>query len=55
MLIDSRAIVTGSFNFTLQADEENVENLVILDNKMKLVQAYQKQFETRLKASASAN
>lgn len=55
MVIDSRMIVTGSFNFTLQADKENVENLVILADKLKLVEAYQKQFEKRLKSSAPAD
>lgn len=31
MVIDMRTVVTGSFNFTKGAEEENAENLLILD------------------------
>jgi phosphatidylserine/phosphatidylglycerophosphate/cardiolipin synthase-like enzyme len=30
MIIDGRIVITGSFNFTDQAEEENAENLLIL-------------------------
>jgi phosphatidylserine/phosphatidylglycerophosphate/cardiolipin synthase-like enzyme len=32
MVIDSRKILTGSFNFTKAAEEKNAENLVVLDD-----------------------
>jgi phosphatidylserine/phosphatidylglycerophosphate/cardiolipin synthase-like enzyme len=51
MLIDGRTVITGSFNFTLAAEKENAENLVILENKPRLFAAYQKNFETHLRHS----
>ncbi len=30
MIIDGEAVLTGSFNFTKQADEKNAENLLVL-------------------------
>jgi phosphatidylserine/phosphatidylglycerophosphate/cardiolipin synthase-like enzyme len=32
MVLDGRAVVTGSFNFTKGAEEKNAENLLILDS-----------------------
>ena len=51
MLIDGQTIVTGSFNFTRAADEQNAENLLVIDGKPKLFAAYKKNFETHLKHS----
>jgi phosphatidylserine/phosphatidylglycerophosphate/cardiolipin synthase-like enzyme len=48
MLIDGQTIVTGSFNFTRAADEENAENLLIMTRKPKLFAAYAKNFEAHL-------
>jgi phosphatidylserine/phosphatidylglycerophosphate/cardiolipin synthase-like enzyme len=44
MIIDGRTIVTGSFNFTRQAEIENAENLLILKGHPDLVGAYRKDF-----------
>ena len=49
MLIDGKTILTGSFNFTRAADEQNAENLLVIEGKPKLVAAYKKNFETHLK------
>ena len=32
MIIDSNSVITGSFNFTKSAEEENAENLLIIRN-----------------------
>jgi phosphatidylserine/phosphatidylglycerophosphate/cardiolipin synthase-like enzyme len=44
MLIDNRTLVTGSFNFTHQADAENAENLLIIKGHPELVRAYRQNF-----------
>ena len=46
MIIDRRIIVTGSFNFTNQAEHENAENLLILRHHSELVQKYLENFQT---------
>ena len=33
VIIDGQAVITGSFNFTDQAEEENVENLLVIRDK----------------------
>jgi phosphatidylserine/phosphatidylglycerophosphate/cardiolipin synthase-like enzyme len=45
MLIDGRTIITGSFNFTHQAELENAENMLILKGHPELVQQYRRNFE----------
>jgi phosphatidylserine/phosphatidylglycerophosphate/cardiolipin synthase-like enzyme len=44
MVIDKKTIVTGSFNFTNQAEHENGENLLIIKGNPDLVQAYRQNF-----------
>jgi phosphatidylserine/phosphatidylglycerophosphate/cardiolipin synthase-like enzyme len=44
MLIDQKVVVTGSFNFTNQAEGENAENLLILKGHTELVQRYRDNF-----------
>jgi phosphatidylserine/phosphatidylglycerophosphate/cardiolipin synthase-like enzyme len=44
MVIDSRTLITGSFNFTHQAEQENAENLLILRGHPELVKAYRDNF-----------
>ena len=39
MTIDHRVMITGSFNFTMTADNQNAENLLILDNLPDLTRA----------------
>ena len=53
MVIDSRTIVTGSFNFTYQAEHENAENLIILKHNTELVALYRQNFSAH-KAHARA-
>ena len=45
MVLDSRTVITGSFNFTFQAEHENAENLMILRNHRELAQNYRANFE----------
>jgi phosphatidylserine/phosphatidylglycerophosphate/cardiolipin synthase-like enzyme len=46
MVIDSRTLVTGSFNFTNQAEGENAENLLVLKGHPDLARAYKQNFLT---------
>jgi phosphatidylserine/phosphatidylglycerophosphate/cardiolipin synthase-like enzyme len=45
MVIDRRTILTGSFNFTRQAEIENAENLLVLHHHHDLVIQYRANFE----------
>jgi phosphatidylserine/phosphatidylglycerophosphate/cardiolipin synthase-like enzyme len=45
VLIDGGIVITGSFNFTRAADEENVENLLVIENKPKLYKAFAENFD----------
>ena len=45
MVIDRRTLLTGSFNFTHQAEAENAENLLIIKHHPELVEAYRQDFE----------
>ena len=40
MIVDGKIVLTGSFNFTNQAEHENAENLLILRNHPDLAAAY---------------
>jgi phosphatidylserine/phosphatidylglycerophosphate/cardiolipin synthase-like enzyme len=44
MIIDRRTVITGSFNFTNQAENENAENLLVLKNYPDLARAYRLNF-----------
>jgi phosphatidylserine/phosphatidylglycerophosphate/cardiolipin synthase-like enzyme len=44
MVIDSRTVLTGSFNFTRQAEHENAENLLVLRNHRDLAATYKANF-----------
>ena len=44
MIIDQRIVVTGSFNFTNQAEGENAENLLIIKGNAELVRSYRDNF-----------
>ena len=45
MLIDGTTVITGSFNFTHQAEAENAENLLILKGHPELVASYRKDIQ----------
>ena len=51
LLIDGKVIYTGSFNFTVRAETDNAENLVVIENKPKLQAAYEKNFKEHLSHS----
>jgi phosphatidylserine/phosphatidylglycerophosphate/cardiolipin synthase-like enzyme len=51
MIIDNRVVITGSFNFTMAAENKNAENLVILDGLPDLTRAYQENFQKHLRHS----
>jgi phosphatidylserine/phosphatidylglycerophosphate/cardiolipin synthase-like enzyme len=44
MVIDGETVITGSFNFTKAAEENNAENLLIIYDK-KLASTYTKNWE----------
>ena len=44
MIIDKHTVITGSFNFTNQAEHENAENLLVLKNYPDLARAYRENF-----------
>jgi phosphatidylserine/phosphatidylglycerophosphate/cardiolipin synthase-like enzyme len=45
MIIDNRTLVTGSFNFTTHAENENAENLLVIKGHPELVHAYREDFQ----------
>jgi len=45
MIIDGKTLVTGSFNFTNQAESHNAENLLIIKGYPELLKAYRQNFE----------
>ncbi len=45
MVIDRRIVLTGSFNFTNQAEHENAENLLILTHHPGLVKHYLENYQ----------
>ncbi len=47
MIIDSKEVITGSFNFTASAQHHNAENLLILDNAPELSAVYAKNWQWR--------
>jgi phosphatidylserine/phosphatidylglycerophosphate/cardiolipin synthase-like enzyme len=53
ILIDNHTVLTGSFNFTHQAEAENAENLLIIKGHLELVHAYRQNFASH-KAHARA-
>jgi phosphatidylserine/phosphatidylglycerophosphate/cardiolipin synthase-like enzyme len=44
MVVDRRTLITGSFNFTRQAEHENAENLLIIKGHPELVHLYVQNF-----------
>ena len=51
MLIDGRTIITGSFNFTKQAETSNAENLLVIRDKQTLYAAYEDNFRRHIQHS----
>jgi phosphatidylserine/phosphatidylglycerophosphate/cardiolipin synthase-like enzyme len=44
MIIDNRTLITGSFNFTHNAEADNAENLLVLKGHPELLRAYRQNF-----------
>src|SRR5947209_4766195 len=44
MIIDQKVLITGSYNFTNQAEDENAENLLIIKGHPELVAQYRQNF-----------
>ena len=44
VIIDGEAVITGSFNFTEAAEENNAENLLVIHDR-KLAERYTRNFE----------
>jgi phosphatidylserine/phosphatidylglycerophosphate/cardiolipin synthase-like enzyme len=40
MVLDGKTVITGSFNFTKNAEEGNAENLLVISNAPELAQRY---------------
>lgn len=45
MVIDETTIITGSFNFTKAAEDQNAENLLIIDGDPALCAKYKDNFQ----------
>jgi phosphatidylserine/phosphatidylglycerophosphate/cardiolipin synthase-like enzyme len=48
ILIDDSTLITGSFNFTRAAEEDNAENVLILHNQPQIQSAYEDNFRKHL-------
>jgi phosphatidylserine/phosphatidylglycerophosphate/cardiolipin synthase-like enzyme len=44
MIIDQKVLITGSYNFTNQAEEDNAENLLVIKGHPELVRLYRQNF-----------
>jgi len=44
IILDQRTILTGSYNWTLESEDENYENLIISEDSL-LAEAYMQEFE----------
>jgi len=44
IIIDQRILITGSYNFTNQAEGENAENLVVIKGRPDLIRQYRENF-----------
>lgn len=53
MIIDSRVVITGSFNFTMAAETKNAENLLIIEDRPEITKAYQENFQNHLRHSVA--
>lgn len=57
LIIDNKTLITGSFNFTRQAEEENAENIIVVEGVPHLIHTYREAFlghKTHSRASLRA-
>lgn len=50
-IIDVTTLITGSFNFTIAAEEKNAENLLVIKGDAELVKKYLANFKAHLEPS----
>jgi phosphatidylserine/phosphatidylglycerophosphate/cardiolipin synthase-like enzyme len=48
VIIDNQTVVTGSFNFTHQAENANAENLLVITGHPEIAAAYEQNFQEHL-------
>ena len=53
IIIDGKVLLTGSFNFTSQAENSNAENLLVIKGHADLVAAYEDNFKHHLSHSVN--
>lgn len=51
VIVDGETVLTGSYNFTLAADQKNAENLIVIRGRPAIANAYRRHFEARLAAA----
>lgn len=51
LIIDSKVVMTGSYNFTFGAENSNKENVILIDNNQLVVDSFMFEFETLIKSS----
>ena len=55
IIVDKRTLITGSYNFTNQAEHENAENLVVIKGHPELLGMYRQNFMTHKAHSQQPN
>jgi phosphatidylserine/phosphatidylglycerophosphate/cardiolipin synthase-like enzyme len=55
ILIDGQTIITGSFNFSDRHDESTADNVVVIDGKPRLIEAYEENFRNHLAHSKKSD
>ena len=53
-IVDSGAVITGSYNFTKAAEDKNAENILILKNAEDVIEAYIENFDRHLEHAKKA-
>jgi phosphatidylserine/phosphatidylglycerophosphate/cardiolipin synthase-like enzyme len=48
IIVDGQNVITGSFNYTHQAENANAENLVVITGKLDIAAGYERNFEEHL-------
>jgi phosphatidylserine/phosphatidylglycerophosphate/cardiolipin synthase-like enzyme len=51
IILDGQTVITGSYNFTKQAEMENAENVLIIHGKPAIADAYSRNFQSHLDRS----
>jgi phosphatidylserine/phosphatidylglycerophosphate/cardiolipin synthase-like enzyme len=55
LIIDGSLVATGSYNFTLRADERNSENLLVIRDSPKVVKSFAEDYQLLLADSVAFN